>query len=89
MNELPEPNKVFRLNNKDLTFFKLEPDEKFINGVRATFYMRFEKLWMYPPDKQESRFWDILNKYGFHYAEKEYRAENERLKNWYKEQVGE
>lgn len=88
MDTLPQIGRVFRLNNRDLTFFKLEKDEKFINGVRITFYMRFEKVWMYPPDTAESRFWSNFKKYGYHNAEIEFEKEVQRLENWYKEQVG-
>lgn len=79
--ELPEVERPFRINGKDLTFFKLEHDESFENNVRLQLYFRHEDIWHYPPTNQmETRAWNALEKKGFHYADKEYEAEVERHK---------
>lgn len=81
-NKLPEFEKVFRLNGKDLTFFKLEKSSSTIYGGRMMFYMRYEKLWMYPPeDRMENEFWKDLGKKGFHYVENEFNEEVKRIEN--------
>lgn len=83
--QLPELEKVFRLNGKDLTFFKLEKSSSSIYGARMMFYMRYEKLWMYSPeDKMDNKFWKDLDKKGFRYVEDEFNEEVERLENFYK-----
>lgn len=77
----PDPKKVFRLNGKDLTFFKIEEG-------RVMFYMRYEAMWQYPPtDGMERKFWRNLDKNGFYYVEDEFRAEIDRLEQWYRGQV--
>ena len=81
--ELPEVERPFRMNCKDLSFFKLEVAEGFENDVRITVYFRHEDIWHYPPTNQmENRAWKMLEKYGFHYCEKEYEAEVERHKKY-------
>ena len=79
--ELPEVERPFRINGKDLTFLKLEYSETSENNVRIQIYFRHEDIWHYPPTNQmETRAWNALEKKGFHYAEKEYEAEVERHK---------
>lgn len=79
--ELPEVERPFRMNCKDLSFFKLEHSETSENNVRIQIYFRHEDIWHYPPTNQMvNRAWKMLEKYGFHYAEKEYEAEVERHK---------
>lgn len=78
-NELPEVERPFRINGKDLTFLKLEHSETSENNVRIQIYFRHEDIWHYPATNQmESRAWNMLEKYGFHYADKEYEAEVDR-----------
>lgn len=80
-NELPEVERPFRINGKDLTFLKLEHSETSENNVRIQVYFRHEDIWHYPPTNQMvTRAWKALEKHGFHYADKEYEAEVERHK---------
>lgn len=80
-NELPEVERPFRINGKDLTFLKLEHSETSENNVQIQVYFRHEDIWHYLPTNQMvTRAWKALEKHGFHYADKEYEAEVERHK---------
>jgi hypothetical protein len=69
----PEPNKIFRLNDNDLSFFKLEelPNNC---GTQPLIHLQ-EVGWLPLPDENRTvtRFWNDLEKYGFIYAEKEFK----------------
>lgn len=80
--KIPETGKIFRIKGSDLTFLKMENDKKSTFGARAMLYLRFEKLWMYPPtNKQIDVIWKSLENNGFVYAEQEFNTEVERLES--------